>query len=283
MSWLIKLSLRFRSLFRKPAVEHELDDELRFHFEHQVEQNIAQGMTPEEARYTALRTIGGVAKFKEECRDARRVQFISDTLQDLQYAIRMLRKSPAFTAIAVLSLALGIGANTAIFSLINAVLLQALPVQHPEQLVRLTRADLRKPRGTSFPYPFYRELRDHSTVFTGILCLTGMEPSLSVNGSTERVSGQLVSGNYFEVLGVKPYIGRLLTQDDDRAAAAHPVAAALRRGPRHRQQDHRFEHDPRHRGRRHTSIFRRSRNRPASRPERTHRNAGPGADGIGRP
>jgi predicted permease len=223
MRWLSKLSLRFRSLFRTSAVEDELNDELRFHFERQVEKNIAAGMTPHEARYAALRTIGGIAQFKEQCRDERRVRILSETAQDLRYAVRMLRKSPAFTAIAVLSLALGIGANTAIFSLINAVLLQALPVQHPEQLVRLTRADLRNPRSTSFPYPFYRELRDHSAVFSGVLCQTGMEPSLSVDGSTERVSGELVSGNYFDVLGVKPYIGRLLTQDDDRAGGP-PVA-----------------------------------------------------------
>jgi len=223
MRWLNKLSLRFRSLFRKSAVEHELDDELRFHFERQVEKNLAAGMTPEEARYAALRTIGGIAQIEEQCRDERRVHVISDTLQDLRYAVRTLSKSPAFTGIAVLSLALGIGANTAIFSLIDAVLLQTLPVQHPEQLVRLTRANLENPRMTSFPYPFYRELRDHGTFFAGVICQDGMNASMGINGSTERVSGELVSGNYFEVLGVKPYIGRLLTQEDDRVAGGHPV------------------------------------------------------------
>jgi predicted permease len=223
MRWLNKLSLRCRSLFRTPAVEHELDDELRFHFERQVEKNLAAGVTPQEARYAAHRTIGGIAQIEEQCRDERRVRFLSDTLQDLRYAVRMLRKSPAFAAIAVLSLALGIGANTAIFSLINAVLLQALPVQNPEQLVRLTHANLRNARSTSFPYPFYRELRDHATVFTGVVCQSDVELGLSVNGGTEQVSGEFVSGNYFEVLGIKPYIGRLFAPDDERLGG-RPVA-----------------------------------------------------------
>ena len=146
---------------------------------------------------------------------------------DLRDAFRQLRRSPGFTAAAVISLALGIGANTAIFTLLDQVLLRALPVDQPHQLVRLRLTGMRygvTMGGDTFSYPAYREIRDQNQVFSGVLCRYRVPLSVGYEGQTERVAGELVSGNYFEVLRVGAAAGRTLTPEDDRLPGGHPLA-----------------------------------------------------------
>ena len=151
---------------------------------------------------------------------------ITQTIQDIRYALRMLTKNPAFAGVVVLTLALGIGANAAIFSLLDQVLLQSLPVTKPEQLTVLASYDPKDGPGidNSFSYPMYQDLRDRNSVFSGVIARGGTQMNVSYGEQTERVRGELVSGNFFEVLGVRPWAGRLFTQDDDRTPGAHPVA-----------------------------------------------------------
>jgi predicted permease len=151
---------------------------------------------------------------------------IADLWQDLRYGARMLLKHKGFTLVAALSLALGIGANTAIFSLLNALLLKPLPVKQPDQLVVVNTAPPGKPERafSSFSYPVFREMREKNTVFSGMFARSGFQMSLSGGGQTERALGEVVSGNFFSALGVNPQLGRLLTEEDDQTPGAHPVA-----------------------------------------------------------
>src|SRR5262249_15188572 len=135
--WLYTIPLRLRSLFRWAQADQELDDELRDHLERATEEYVARGMTQAEARRRARLDLGGIEQTKEKCRDARRVNRIQDLIQDLRYGVRLWRKSPAFTAVAILTIALGVGATTAIFGVLDATLLHPLPYPRPEQLVRL--------------------------------------------------------------------------------------------------------------------------------------------------
>jgi len=227
--WLYTAPLRLRSLFRRNQVEQELDEELRYHIERQIEENIAKGMTPEEARYAALRAMGGVEQRKEECRDMRRVRLIEDLIQDLRYGLRTLRKSPGFTAVAVLSLALGIGVNTAIFSVVDPLMIRSLPVEDPEQLVVLRTVDQRGDVRERFSYPMFERLRARTQVFSGLFAESWFARRVEMNSSesgnqSEKVKLKLVSGEYFQVLGVNAILGRTLTTADNQTPGEHPVA-----------------------------------------------------------
>ena len=227
------MRLRLRSLFRRSQVEAELAAELQFHLDQQIEENIASGMSPDEARHAALRAFGGVAQIQERCREMRGNRWIEQLLQDLGYALRTFRRSPTFTLVAVLSLALGIGANTAIFSLINALLLRSLPVREPDRLVavgdptRVGSMSTGNVRNDTMSYPMYEEIRDQNQVFTGIFA-SGRANRLMVGlGSPgeegESARGRLVSGNYFSVLGVQARLGRTFTAEDDRVGQSPVV------------------------------------------------------------
>jgi len=147
-------------------------------------------------------------------------------ITDIRYALRMLAKNPAFACVVVFTLALGIGANAAIFSLLDKVLLQSLPVANPDQLVVLSAYGSKDGPsfGSAFSYLMYQDLRDRNSVFSGVIARGGVQMNVSYGDQTERVRAELVSGNFFEVLGVRPWAGRLFTQDDDRTPGAHPVA-----------------------------------------------------------
>src|SRR5262245_40517693 len=224
MTMLNKLRLRLRALFIKSKMEEELDEEVRFHLEREIEENIVRGMTHEEARYAALRSFGGVERVKEESRDVRGIRLLEELWQDLRYGARMLRKNPGFTLIAVLTLALGIGANSAIFSLVNTILLRPLPVREPQRLVSVFPTILRTGEAQAFSYPNYVDVRDRNDVFSDLAAFHIAGMSLSRNGNNEIIYGYLASGNYFEMLGIKAVMGRTFTPEDDRTPGAHPVA-----------------------------------------------------------
>jgi len=237
------VAARLRGLFAKGRRERELADEIESHLALGVEENLKRGMDLAEARREALRAFGGVEQAKEAYRDARGVPGIETLLQDLRYAVRILRRSPGFAAAAALSIAIGIGANTTIFSLINAVLLRTLPVDRPEELVVFA---IGSSRGSdySFSYPLYAQLHDGATALSGV-CASGgasrmrMMVSTSTSaGTPESVQAEKVSGNFFSTLGVEAELGRTLTDADDRDGA--PPVAVISHGLWQR----RFGRDP---------------------------------------
>src|SRR5260221_4527205 len=222
--WPFTIPLRLRSLFRRAQTDQELDDELRDHLDRRTQEYVAQGMTQEDAHRRARLDLGGIEQTKEKCRDARRVNWIQDFVQDLQFGLRVLRKSPGFTVVAVLTLALGIGANTAIFSLVNAVLIRMLPVQRPEQLFRLIDVSKEGRTIDAFSYPTFELIQENNQTLSGVIAFhpLGMMDFV-VNGKGELAQAQAVSGSYFTGLGVKPIFGRIITTADQARAASQVV------------------------------------------------------------
>ena len=230
MRWLRKIPLRLQSLFRGGAVDQELTEQMRFHLERQIAENLAAGMSPQEARRAARLDFGGVEQVKERCRDTRRVRPFEDLISDLRFAGRMLRRSPAFTAVAVLTLALGIGANTAIFQLLDAVRLRTVPVKDPQGLALVQLADRTGWRGSQATWypaltnPIWERFRDSQDAFSGALAWANNGFDLSPGGEARLAQGLFVSGDFFRVLGVQPLMGRLFTAGDDRRGCGLPGA-----------------------------------------------------------
>jgi predicted permease len=213
MSLLRNMTSGFRSLFRKERVERELDEELRAYVEMATEEKMRQGMSHKEAARAVRLERGSLDATKEEVRTAAWESFVETCWRDLRFAIRTLRKSPGLAVVAVLSLALGIGANTAIFTLINALLLRNLPAPHPEQLVRLS---LVRPDGQiPFSFPMFRELERGQRVFSDVIAWNPAGVfNVEANGTLARDTVNAVSGNYFSVLGTTSLLGRLITPTD---------------------------------------------------------------------
>jgi len=196
-----------------------MEDEMRFHLEMQIEQNLGAGMSPEEARQAARRQFGNQTWLKEVSREMWSLRFIETLIQDLRYGARTLMKNPGFAVVAALTLALGIGANTAIFSVVECVLLKPLPYPQPEQLVTVNRSSP-KFEYASIPYPNFRDWQKENRSFSAIAISRGFGFSLIGAGEAERVNGQFISADFFSALGVKPLLGRTFAPGEDEIGAA---------------------------------------------------------------
>jgi predicted permease len=203
-----------RRIFRKQQTERQLDSELRFHLEQRIADRVATGEAPEEARRQAQIEFGGVEAIKQECRESRRVHFFEVLLQDVRYGLRMLRRNPAFTAVAILTLTLGIGANTAIFSVVNGVLLNPLPYPHPEQLITLHESKPNFQYG-SVSYPNFRDWQKNNRVFSAMAITRYTAFGLTGMGDAEQLNGMFISSDLFPILGIKPILGRGLAAGED--------------------------------------------------------------------
>src|SRR5262245_52162264 len=203
--WLYKLPLRLRSLFRRSRVERELDEEIRYHIERQTQELIAKGLTPGEARNAALRSMHGIEQRKEECRDTRGLRSIDHLVQDLRYGLRVTLKAPGYGFAVVATIALGIGATTAVFSVVYGIALRPLPYPQQHELVRISPVSIAN----------YLDWRDQNSVFEemGIIKLV-QNFNITGDGIPERVLGGRSSASIFRVLGISPVLGRVFTEDD---------------------------------------------------------------------
>ena len=210
---------RLRSWWRGVELDRELNAEVRFHLEMETEKYVRQGMAPEAARARAIRNFGPMEKHKAETREARGTMWFDELVQDVRYSLRTFIKNPGFAAIAILTLALGIGANTAIFSVINAAFFAPYGVQAPERLVRLWGQDLKRNIAQlSFSVPKYELLRDQQTSFASFGAMTNLAQTLIVGSEPVQVNGAFSTSTFLEAFGATPLFGRFFRTDEERGA-----------------------------------------------------------------
>ena len=215
---------RLTALFRRQRLEEDLDEELRSHLEMATERNLSKGMSAEDARHEALRSFGGVEQTKELYRDQRGLPMIEATFQDLRFGLRMLRRNPGFSILAILCLTLGIGANAAVFSWIEGILFRPYPaVSHQERLLALTGTARSEAGHTLLSWPDFVDLRRNCTLFDSFFVSKITGTTLSIGDRAERTTGSIVSDNYFDAIGVHPILGRGFEPGEDVGRNAHPV------------------------------------------------------------
>lgn len=220
------LWIRVRSLLRRRTVEAELDDELQFHLERQIEKCVESGMKPEEARWRARIELGGLEQTKEECRDARGIRFVETLWQDIRYGLRLLRRNSGFTAVAIITLALGIGVNTAVFSLVDEIWLRPRPVPHPERVVRIFTSS---PTSGSMvaegesSYLDYYYISRSVEAFSGVAFLQSRGSLLYTHGNVKLLSTAVISDDFFDVLRPQAAAGHILTAEQAREPGALAV------------------------------------------------------------
>src|SRR6185295_10725982 len=223
--------MAFSKFLRRGRWDDERARELEAHLAIEIDANLARGMTPQEARDAARRKLGNTTLVREEIYRMNTIGFLETLLQDLRHGIRLLRLNPGFAAVAILSLALGVGANATMFELLNALRIRSLPVAHPEQLAEirivgdhLNRSGSFNGRHDALTNPLWERIRDRQDAFASVFAWASPEFDLSTGGESQPVDGLWVSGDFFNTLEVRPTLGRMLTAADDRRGCAAPPA-----------------------------------------------------------
>ena len=223
MSWMGEFARRFRMLIHRREFDADLKEEMRLHIELRQQEEFQSGMTADDAQAAARRRFGNPTYLREESHIAWGWEWLENVAQDIRFGLRMLRKNPGFTAVAVLTLALGIGANTAIFSVINAILLRPIPASHPEQLVRFYSSGAGIPSQRSFSYPNYEDLQKQNEAFSDLVALSQAPILLGNSGQYDQLLAEVVSENYFSALGLRTVYGRFFSAGEQRSGAGPVV------------------------------------------------------------
>ena len=212
-------------MWRRKRMLEELDKDIREHIARETQDNIERGMSPEKAHYAAMRKFGNVTRVKEETREVWSVVWVEQILADIRLGLRMLLKSPGFAFVSILTLALGIGANTAVFSLVDCLVLRPLPIEHPERVVFLASSWKGGHASTAFSYADFREIGEQTpTIFSEMTAIRLYQADgVSRDRNSQPMLGSYVAGNFFDALGIKPALGRLILPSEGAITGADPV------------------------------------------------------------